>query len=232
MQYRDLIPGRQGGYVIGSHIRIPDGGPVPDYVHYHEVRFQVIYCYKGWVRVIYEDQGDSFILHPGDCVLQPPLIRHRVLESSSGLEVIEIGCPAEHPTYVEHEMTLPTPDRRPERQFSGQRFVHHVASKAKWSVGEEPWAKVRDTGIRDATTGAGSVRVLRATGTDSGGSDRQHREFRTYVVLQGCVQLHRAGQDPVELRGGDTLAIPAGEVFALRAPTSDLELLEVAVDVG
>ena len=31
MQYRDLLPDRQGGRYIASHIRIPDGGPVPDY---------------------------------------------------------------------------------------------------------------------------------------------------------------------------------------------------------
>ncbi len=43
MRYRDLIPGRLGGSFIASHIRIPDGGPVPDYVHFHKIRFQMIY---------------------------------------------------------------------------------------------------------------------------------------------------------------------------------------------
>ncbi|MBO0723897.1 MAG: cupin, partial [Blastocatellia bacterium] len=37
MQYRDLIPGRLGGYIIASQIRIPEGGKTPDYVHYHKV---------------------------------------------------------------------------------------------------------------------------------------------------------------------------------------------------
>ena len=91
MQYRDLIPDRQGGRFIASHIRIPNGGPVPDYTHFHKIRFQMIYCYKGWVRLVYEDQGSPFVMQAGDCVLQPPQIRHRVLESSPGLEVIEIG---------------------------------------------------------------------------------------------------------------------------------------------
>src|SRR5262249_21447444 len=50
MRYRDLIPGRYGGRYIASHIQIPDGGPVPDYVHFHKIRFQMIYCYRGWVR--------------------------------------------------------------------------------------------------------------------------------------------------------------------------------------
>ena len=52
MSYRDLIPGRQGGRFIASHIRIEQGGPVPDYAHFHRVRFQMIYCYKGWARVV------------------------------------------------------------------------------------------------------------------------------------------------------------------------------------
>ncbi len=108
MRYRDLIPGRLGGSIIASHIRIPDAGPVPDMVHYHTVGFQLIFCYSGWVRLVYEDQGPPFILGAGDCVIQPPRIRHRVLEASENLQVVEIGVPAEHVTTVDHEMELPT----------------------------------------------------------------------------------------------------------------------------
>jgi hypothetical protein len=57
MQYRDLLPGRLGGGIMASHIRIPKGGPVPDMVHYHTIGFQLIFCYKGWVKLVYEDQG-------------------------------------------------------------------------------------------------------------------------------------------------------------------------------
>ena len=88
MRYRDVLPSRYGGRLIASHISIADGGPVADYVHHHDVRFQVIYCLRGWVRVVYEDQGPPFVLEAGDCVLQPPGIRHRVFESSAGLEVV------------------------------------------------------------------------------------------------------------------------------------------------
>jgi catechol 2,3-dioxygenase-like lactoylglutathione lyase family enzyme len=69
MQYRDLIPSRLGGRFVASHIRIPEGGPVPDYVHFHKIRFQMIYCRKGWTRLVYEDQGEPFLLQAGDCVL-------------------------------------------------------------------------------------------------------------------------------------------------------------------
>jgi quercetin dioxygenase-like cupin family protein len=133
MHYRDLIPNRLGGSIIASHIRIPDGGPVPDMVHFHKVRFQLIYCYRGWVDVLYEDQGGPIRLRSGDCFIQPPEIRHRVLKASSGIEVIEIGVPAEHVTEIEHEMTLPTPDLRPDREWQGQNFVHNVGRDATWA---------------------------------------------------------------------------------------------------
>ena len=106
MMYRDLVPSRLGGAMIASHIRIPDGGPVPDMVHFHRVGFQLIFCIKGWVDVLYEDQGGPIRLHAGDCFIQPPEIRHRVLEASDGIEVIEIGVPAEHVTEIDHDMTL------------------------------------------------------------------------------------------------------------------------------
>ena len=119
MRYRDLIPGRLGGRYIASHIEIPDGGEVPDYVHFHDVVFQMIFCAAGWVRLVYEDQGEPFVLHAGDCVLQPPLIRHRVLEASPGLEVVEIGCPAEHLTRRDHARRAAHGRRRPSATSAG-----------------------------------------------------------------------------------------------------------------
>ena len=84
MLYRDLIPSRLGGRYIASHITIPDGGPVADWVHFHRIALQMIFVRRGWVRVVYEDQGEPFVMNAGDMVLQPPEIRHRVLESSPG----------------------------------------------------------------------------------------------------------------------------------------------------
>ena len=125
MEYRDLIPNRPGGKVIASHIRLTEGGEVPDYVHYHKIDFQVIYCLKGRIKVAYEDHGEPFWLERGDLVLQPPEIRHRVLECTGGAEVIEITSPAEHETWVEHEMDLPNGRVDPTRTFGGKRFFRH-----------------------------------------------------------------------------------------------------------
>jgi len=224
MQYRDLLPDRQGGRYIASHIRIPDGGPVPDYVHFHVIQFQIIYCYRGWVRVVYEDQGEPFVMHAGDCVLQPPRIRHRVLEASPGLEVIELGMPAVHATHVDHDRTLPTPTVDRDRAWGGQRFVRFVAASAQFAPSNLAGFDACELGIADATGGLGSVTVLRAR--DPGRATYRHdAELWFHVVLRGQLTL----DDQHRLGAADAFAIPAGRPFTWSDASPDLELLEIAL---
>lgn len=229
MLYRDLVPGRQGGRFIVSHIRIPEGGPVPDYVHFHKVRFQMIYCHRGWVRVVYEDQGPPFVLNEGDCVLQPPEIRHRVLESSPGLEVIEVGCPAEHETLTDDEMALPSPTAHPKREFGGQRFVRHVAEGASWQPFRLDGFERRDTGIAAATRGLAGVCVARRRGELSPQACSHDAEFLFDFVLVGSLTLSCEGQSPLRLEAGDSFVMPAGVPYQLDDCADGLELLEVAL---
>ena len=160
MEYQDLIPGRLGGKVIASRIRLPFGGEVPDSVHYHKIDFQMIYCVRGRIQVVYEDQGPAFWLETGDCILQPPEIRHQVLYSEAGAEVIEVSSPAEHETWIDHEMALPTVVIDKERDFLGSQFVRHILT------GSEDVA-VRDTGISFATNGRFDVKIGREAGSDT-----------------------------------------------------------------
>lgn len=231
MRYRDLIPDRQGGRFIASHIVIPEGGPVPDYVHHHHVRFQMIYCYRGWVRVVYEDQGEPVLMEAGDCVLQPPHIRHRVLESSADLHVIEVGCPAVHDTLADRTMTLPTPHVRPERNWVGQRFVYHDASAASWSAWRIAGYEHRDTGIAAATGGLAGVRVARPTAgaASPAGLAAHGGELAFWFVLDGSVTLRRDGDHDLRLATADSVVIPAGMGVGLADPSPDLELLDVSL---
>jgi quercetin dioxygenase-like cupin family protein len=230
MQYRELIPGRQGGRFIGSHIRIPDAGPVPDYVHYHKVRFQMIYCVSGWVRLVYEDQGEPFVLAAGDCVLQPPQIRHRVLEASAGLEVVEIGCPAEHETLADHDMALPTGRLDPGRDFGGQRFVHHIAADATWGPWRHDGFECRNIGFGAATDGLAGARVVRPVGrTDRTDHVRHHAELVFGYVLAGSASLEVTGHDPEPVGPGDSFVLPADTTCAIGACTPDFELLDVTL---
>ncbi len=226
MIYRDLIPDRQGGRFIASHIAIPGGGPVADWVHFHKIRFQMIYCRRGWARLVYEDQGPPFILAAGDCVLQPPRIRHRVLESGDGLEVVEIGCPALHETLADHDMTLPTGRVMPDRDFGGQRFVRHVAAESPWIAHGDSGFERRDTGIAEATGAVADACVLRPAGADRLETPAHQGELLFGFVLDGAAVLERQGER-YPLEAGDAFVIPPGEAWALGACSRDLTLLQV-----
>ena len=227
MRYRDLIPGRLGGRFIASHITIPDGGPVADWVHFHKIRFQMIFVRRGWVRVVYEDQGPPFVMQAGDCVLQPPRIRHRVLEASPGLEVVEIGCPALHETLADHDLILPTGRVDPARDFQGQRFLRHVAADAPWVAlgGFER----RDTGMGQATGGLAGVSVLRPA---AGGlfAATAAGELQFGFVLEGSATLTHAGDH--RLGPADAFVIPPGTAWSVSAASGDFALLEVVLPPG
>lgn len=229
MHYRDLIPGRLGGSIIASHIRVPDAGPVPDVVHYHTVGFQLIFCYHGWVRLVYEDQGPPFVLHAGDCVIQPPKIRHRVLESSENLQVIEVGVPAEHVTTVDHEMDLPTPTLNPGRDFDGQVFCRSEVEKAVWTPWRLQGFEARETGIGAATAGVASVQVARPAGRIRGEVTSHTSDILFTFVMSGSTTLRGEGQGAHALSEGDAYVIPPGMMTALTDCSEDLQLLQVSL---
>lgn len=228
MQYRDLVPSRLGGAMIASHIRIPDGGPVPDMVHFHKVGFQLIFCINGWVDVLYEDQGGMRRLTPGDCFIQPPEIRHRVMEASDGIEVIEIGVPAEHVTEIDHVMTLPTPDLRPDREWQGQRFVHNLAKDAVWQPFRLPGFVARDTTIAANTGGVAGVQVVRR-GEGATAWARHDADILFGFVMAGELTLEGEGKDPYRLVRGDAWVIPPGMATRWADPSADVEILEVSL---
>jgi quercetin dioxygenase-like cupin family protein len=231
MGYRDLIPSRLGGRFIASHIRIPDAGPVPDYVHYHKVRFQLIYCLAGWTRLVYEDQGEPFVLEAGDCVLQPPEIRHRVLEASAGLEVLEVGCPAVHDTHADHDLTLPNRAYWPERKFSGQRFVRHVARDAPWLPWRVAGFQYRESGIGEATEGLGGVRTVQvcADAVLPAPLPAHDAEFVFFFVVAGRLALTLADGTAIELERGASLVLPAGVEASITGASADLDMVEVSL---
>ncbi|MEO6799485.1 MAG: cupin domain-containing protein [Rhodanobacter sp.] len=229
MLYRDLIPDRQGGRFIASHIRILRGGPVGDNVHHHAIRLQLIYCRRGWVRLVYEDQGEPFVMRAGDCVLQPPHIRHRVLESSEGLEVIEVSSPAEHMTCLDYEMQLPTGRHLPQRDYAGQRFVLHQASEAQWSDSEGAGWTSRDLGIGAATDALATARVMRRTASMEAPdlTMRQDKAFAFAFVLAGSMNLQVDALAPKALTAGDAFVVPAGMRQKFADCSANLALLQV-----
>ena len=229
MHYRDLLPDRLGGAIIASHIRIAEAGPVADMVHFHTVGFQLIFCHRGWVRLVYEDQGPPFVLGGGDCVIQPPEIRHRVLEASAGVEVIEIGVPAEHLTSVDHEMELPTAHFRPEREFQGTKFVLHREAEATWEPWRIPGFEMRETGIGAATRGVAGVQVARRVPGVAIPATRHDTDILFGFLRTGSMTLEVDGHPNHGLTAGDAFVLPRHQAVAIREPSDDLEILEVAL---
>jgi len=226
MQYRDLVPNRHGGRYVASHITIPIGGPVADYVHHHRIRFQMIFCHAGWADLVYEDQGPPFRFEAGDCVLQPPHIRHQVLATSDRFEAVEIGSPAVHDTLRDHELGLPTTTWTPTRDFDGQRFVWHQAKSATTSSWRHEGFEVTDFGIGAATVGLANVGLVTAstavtielTSTD---------EFMLWFLRSGHASLCRNGETH-EIRPRDSVTLAPGESYKVEVDTA-VEFLEVRI---
>jgi quercetin dioxygenase-like cupin family protein len=220
MLYRDLIPGRLGGRYIASLISIPDGGPVADWVHFHRIALQMIYVRRGWVRVVYEDQGEPFVMREGDLVLQPPGIRHRVLESSDGLEVVEITAPALHSTFAEHQLELPNSSNTG-RVFAGQRFLRHIAAQSRWT----PFARgeAQETAMAQATRGLAEVRTIRPSRSSSMDFPPHDGELVFGFVLDGSAKFE-GGEG---IAASDAFVVPPKKAWGLIDLSADFSLLHV-----
>ena len=99
-EYRDLgIEAATGGDFVAHVIRargVEDADSIHEW-HQHDCRFQMVYVLKGWAKFEYEGHG-VVTVKPGDCVHQPPGIRHREIEHSDDLELLEVVLPADFKT--------------------------------------------------------------------------------------------------------------------------------------
>lgn len=221
---RELIPSRLGGALLASHIRIPNGGPVADRVHFHTSEFQLVFCVRGWIKLVYEDQGEPITLSPGDCVTQPPHIRHKVMETSNGLEVIEISLPAEHITAIDSELSLPNGRIESHRQFHGQRFCHFQQAKGQWGPHKLPGFRACDTGVALASGGLAGANLLQASGTPQRYSVSHTASALFNFVLAGSVRVNRQ-----LLVAGDAYTLPPNEPFMLADMSADVTVLELSL---
>src|SRR5450631_3986802 len=99
-KYRDLgLAPATGGMVQAHVIRFippfkPEDVSTP---HYHDVEFQMIYVLKGWIKSEFEGEG-VHTFNAGSCWIQPPKIKHAVVDYSDDCELLEIVLPADFET--------------------------------------------------------------------------------------------------------------------------------------
>jgi mannose-6-phosphate isomerase-like protein (cupin superfamily) len=109
MEYRDLgVEKATHGQFRAHVIRIKQDAPGSHDLHttglhQHLCDFQMFYVLKGWIRFVYEGQGEH-TFQAGDCVVQPAGIVHNELECSDDIEVLEVYSPAVHETRVIEQM--------------------------------------------------------------------------------------------------------------------------------
>jgi uncharacterized RmlC-like cupin family protein len=99
-QYRDLGIAAATKGLARAHVikMVPPCDPaVVSKRHYHDVEFQMIYVLKGWIKGEYEGQGEV-TMREGSCWLQPPRIKHKVLDYSDDCELLEVILPADFET--------------------------------------------------------------------------------------------------------------------------------------
>jgi hypothetical protein len=99
-QYRDLGIAAATGGLARAHVikMVPPCIPVEvSKRHYHDVDFQMVYVLKGWIKGEYDGAG-VITMREGSCWLQPPKIKHTVLDYSDDCELLEIILPADFDT--------------------------------------------------------------------------------------------------------------------------------------
>lgn len=98
-RYRDLgIAAATNGLAVAQVIRFVP--PCTDEVrqwHTHDIQFQMVYVLKGWIKTEMDGHGVQH-MKTGSCWIQPPGIRHRVVDYSDDYEVLEVVLPAEFET--------------------------------------------------------------------------------------------------------------------------------------
>lgn len=151
-----------------------------------------------------------------------------MLEAGEGLEVIEIGVPAEHVTEIDHDMDLPNGKGDPAREWQGQRFVHNDPAGAEWLPFRVPGFIARDTTISENTKGVAGVQVVRR-GEGASCWTTHSADIHFTFVMRGSMLLEGEGKEPYRLERGDAFVIPPGMRTRYSEPSEDVELLEVTL---
>lgn len=96
---RDLgISEATGGEFFAQVHRAAGRPPREKDVHYHTTQFQMNYVLKGWCVFEFEGEG-TFTFNAGDSWLQPPGIRHALVDFSEDFEVLEVCAPGDFETH-------------------------------------------------------------------------------------------------------------------------------------
>mgnify|MGYP005665009361 FL=1 len=105
LEYRDLgISDASNGDYKAHILRVKDNFKGDQEMHTtgfhkHMVDFQMYYVLNGWVKFVYEGEGE-LTFKKGDCVMAPAAIKHNEISCSDNFEALEILSPVKHETVI------------------------------------------------------------------------------------------------------------------------------------
>ena len=138
--------------------------------------------------------------------------------------MVEIGGPALHETFADHELDLPNGAARPGRVYGGQHFLHHVAATAPWT--EWHGGEAQATALHAATGGRAEARLLRPGAAAAIAVPSYDGELVFGFVLEGSARLD-LGADSHALGPADAFAIPPDRPWRLTGMSGDFRLLHL-----
>lgn len=97
---RDLGFAKATGGMVEAHVNRrakPFNAKDVSIPHFHDTLFQMVYVLKGWSKSEFEGHG-VIEMREGSCWIQPPGIKHVVLDYSDDLEILEVIIPADYDT--------------------------------------------------------------------------------------------------------------------------------------
>lgn len=225
---RQLIPEGYPGEMAAIHFQAALPSTLNNSVHFHDLKFQLLYVRRGSITMAYESQGPSLDLVEGDCVLQPPHQRHAVIDSSGDLELIEFYGPRNHRIEEDSDLILPSSQIDPARLFAGQRFELRRKRNDDW----QPWQTIgclhRPMGFNVASQGLVDAEVVRMHDAMQIQMKTAQAAFSFFFVLAGSFQLSIAGaQSNQSLRINDSFLIAPQSQLSIAQISEDAEILVI-----
>ena len=111
------------------------------------------------------------------------------------------------------------------------KFVHNLATEAKWTEGLREIFEYRDLGIKDGTKGDYVAHIIRANGKKNPDEVQHwhvhHCDFQFVMVLNGWAEFEYEGQGVRRIQKGDVINQVPGIKHREIACSTDFEVLEI-----
>ena len=123
---------------------------------------------------------------------------------------------------------MPTAQLKPDRDFSGQRFVRHVAEQTPWLPWRYSGFELRNTGIDAATSGYASAMTVRAKKSAVITENKHKHQLMFMFILSGSATLVTSNdRETRQLQTGTSVTLPSLLDYKLEITADNTQFLVV-----